>query len=1277
MKKEPINILIVEDNEAHIELARRAFESRAGAFNVTVARTLKEARTQLVASTPDLMFVDLTLPDGNGIELLSGSEKELLFPTIILTVSSDLQKAVEAIKAGASDYVIKSDDTFADLPHIAERALREWIHIAERKKITEELVKLRLGMERSGEAIFMTDTEGKIIYVNPAFEKLYGFSSKETIGKTPRILKSGTLSGEVYKQFWETLLAGKVMEGEIINKTRDGRLLNIQGSANPILDESGDIIGFLAIQRDITERKRVEEMLKQSHEMTISAEIAASMGSWRWDLKTNEVVWSDNLCRLHGIKPGEFDGKFETARKFIHPDDLEDVKKQSESVRADKSPKPIEYRIITPDGVIKDVYSTNRIILDDDDEIRQIVGVVQDITERKKAEEALRESEGKFESFSESLPGVVCIYDLYPDGHRQLLYLGSGLERLLGIAAADKIGKGVDDFFKLIHPEDLPKLHKAADEAREAGQVLDHEYRVRVDSENYIWIRTVSQATCREKGIVRWSGQVYNITRQKEAEEELRESEEKYRQLFATETDAIMIFDAETRQFLNVNDAAVRMYGYSREEFLRLRYVDITAEPEASEDSIKKILSGAPVTGITRLHKKKDGTILPVEISGSTFILKGRSVLCGIVRDITERKSAEDALRISEERFYKAFNSSPDAIVLCSLAGSHPDDIIFVNVNESFEKLSGYSREEVIGKRTLDVKIFWDHKDQIRQYELLQKYGRVRHEECVFRSKSGDAIIGDFSSEIFYLAGKHYGVIVVRDITASKAAEEALRESEEKYKGLVENIELGISLISPQMEILSLNRKMREWFPSIDLSKRPICYESYGDPPKMKEICSYCPVAKTLKDGNVHEAVSETPAGDETKNYRIISSPIKDIAGNIVAVIEMVEDVTEKLKLEKERGRADKLESIGILAGGIAHDFNNILAGLLGSVSRAKMDINPGSETYKALERAETASIRAERLTDQLLTFSKGGAPVKEKASVAELVRDTAGFALSGSNVGCEILIPDDTWEAKVDRGQISQVVQNLVMNAAQAMPGGGKIKISVENLRIGSKQRLPLQKGKYVKISVRDKGIGIPEDYFQKIFDPYFTTKQKGSGLGLATVYSIVKNHDGHIDVTSELGVGTTFDVYLPSTGKVPSKEKPSETKIVPGTGKVLVVDDEEIIRITLGDILTKIGYEVESASDGREAIELFKNERDRGQPFDIIILDLTIPGGMGGKEAIVKLREIDADVKAVVSSGYATDPVVATFKEYGFSGYLKKPYKASDLSVVLGDILQGESGG
>ncbi len=506
-----------------------------------------------------------------------------------------------------------------------------------------------------------------------------------------------------------------------------------------------------------------------------------------------------------------------------------------------------------------------------------------------------------------------------------------------------------------------------------------------------------------------------------------------------------------------------------------------------------------------------------------------------------------------------------------------------------------------------------------------------------------------------------------------KRAEKALQESEERYRGLVENIDIGISLISPQMEILSLNRKMQEWFPGIDLSKKPLCYDVYNLSTE-KQICSNGPAVMTLKDGKVHEAIIEAPEGGEVRSFRIVSSPIKDMLGDIVAAIEMVEDITEKLMIQKELTRTDKLESIGMLAGGIAHDFNNLLAGFMGNISLAKMEIDPRTKAYDALERAEAASVRAKRLTLQLLTFAKGGAPVKERASIQELIKDAVSFALSGSNIRCDFLIPDDAWEVTVDKGQIGQVIRNLVQNAAQAMIGGGFIRISVENLLAGSGEPNLLDRCKYLKISVQDHGVGIAEEHIQKIFEPYFTTKQQGSGLGLPAVYSIVKNHDGHIDVDSELGVGTTFHVYIPATECEISAEPTPEAEIVSGKGKVLVMDDEEMIREMLEDLLEIIGYDAKFTSDGAEAIELFKKERDLGQPFDILIMDLTIPGGMGGKEAMARIREIDSEVKAIVSSGYSSDPVVADFRKYGFTGYLNKPYNASQLSSVLDDALHSE---
>jgi signal transduction histidine kinase/ActR/RegA family two-component response regulator len=390
------------------------------------------------------------------------------------------------------------------------------------------------------------------------------------------------------------------------------------------------------------------------------------------------------------------------------------------------------------------------------------------------------------------------------------------------------------------------------------------------------------------------------------------------------------------------------------------------------------------------------------------------------------------------------------------------------------------------------------------------------------------------------------------------------------------------------------------------------------------------------------------------------------------ATLIFVRDITERKQLEEERQRVEKLESIGTLAGGIAHDFNNLLTGILGNITLAQRYVEPESQVADRLLEAERASLRAKDLTQQLLTFSTGGAPVKKTASIAELLQESATFALRGSKVRCEFSLPDDLWPVEVDEGQMSQVITNLILNADQAMPGGGTINIRAENTVIKGKGDLPLPKGNYIKITVKDQGIGIPKKHLAKIFDPYFTTKQKGSGLGLATAYSIIKNHGGYITVESEVGVGTTFYIYLPASKKpAPVKAKAKKEAPVRGKGRILVMDDEEMIRKMLSKMLPLDGYDVELAKDGAEAVELYKKARESGQPFDAVIMDLTIPGGMGGKEAIKKLLEIDPDVKAIVSSGYATDPIMADFKKYGFSAVVTKPYSFGELEKTLRNML------
>ncbi|MBI4962996.1 MAG: response regulator [Desulfomonile tiedjei] len=389
------------------------------------------------------------------------------------------------------------------------------------------------------------------------------------------------------------------------------------------------------------------------------------------------------------------------------------------------------------------------------------------------------------------------------------------------------------------------------------------------------------------------------------------------------------------------------------------------------------------------------------------------------------------------------------------------------------------------------------------------------------------------------------------------------------------------------------------------------------------------------------------------------------------AIWMLKRDITEQQRMREDAIRVQKLESLGLLAGGIAHDFNNILMAVLGNINLAKMYSTPGDKIYERLLEAERGTRRAESLTQQLLTFSKGGAPVKKVGPIVSLLKECAGFSLPGSNVRLEFAVPEDLWPVEVDEGQIAQVMNNLVINADQAMPDGGLVRISAENIVVGPQHGLALSDGKHVKISIADIGMGIPPEHIHRIFDPYFTTKQKGSGLGLAVSYSIVQAHGGLITVESKLSAGTTFHVFLPAKEQKTAEQQRVEPIKFEARGRVLIVDDEDMVRTVAQEMLQHIGYEVEGARDGREAIILYRKSIEDSKPFSAVVMDLTIPGGMGGKETIKELIKIDPAVKAIVSSGYANDPIMGQFQSYGFQGVVCKPYDVDDLAAVLGRVI------
>ena len=442
------------------------------------------------------------------------------------------------------------------------------------------------------------------------------------------------------------------------------------------------------------------------------------------------------------------------------------------------------------------------------------------------------------------------------------------------------------------------------------------------------------------------------------------------------------------------------------------------------------------------------------------------------------------------------------------------------------------------------------------------------------------------------------------------------------------------------------------------------------------------PVDKVLKAGKIVELANDTVLITKNSGERIIAdsgAPVRTRDGTIIGVVFVFRDVTEQRKIDFELQNIQKLESLGVFAGGIAHDFNNLLQGITGNISLAKVIISRmkgGEEVIEILSRAENISERAQSIAQQLLTFAEGGEPIKEIVNLGKFVINSVDLVVHGSKSKCQFTLSDDLWTVEVDQGQFAQVIHNLVLNASQAMPEGGTIEVSAENFVKDNSIQMNLEQGNYVVIKIKDAGIGILDKHVETIFDPFFTTKNTGSGLGLAISHGVIAKHNGCITVESHVGVGTTFAIYLPASDKQVVSISEIEDQVAKLDSKILVMDDEEYIREFVVDALTNLGCRrVETAKDGKQAIELFKKAKDSGEPYDLVILDMTIPGGMDGKSTIQELIKIDGDIKAIVSSGYSKDPVMSNFQEHGFCASISKPYNISRLSTLIADLLTKET--
>ncbi|AGF77310.1 PAS domain S-box [Desulfocapsa sulfexigens DSM 10523] len=435
-------------------------------------------------------------------------------------------------------------------------------------------------------------------------------------------------------------------------------------------------------------------------------------------------------------------------------------------------------------------------------------------------------------------------------------------------------------------------------------------------------------------------------------------------------------------------------------------------------------------------------------------------------------------------------------------------------------------------------------------------------------------------------------------------------------------------------------------------------------------------IEKAAEQGISHGQIIRLPLA-EGEHWFELSTSKKQVSETSFHFLMLARDITEKQQMEEELFRAKKLESVGVLAGGIAHDFNNILSVILGNIELATAHLKKNDTAFSLLADAQKAAKRATKLTQQLLTFSKGGEPVKECTALAQLIQESADFVLHGSKVSCEYFFPDDLWMVQVDSGQVSQVIQNLVINAIHAMPLGGTMNISCENIEAGSSELLVSRHSDdfFVRITLQDSGSGIPQEIINNIFDPYFSTKEEGNGLGLAISHTIILKHHGSITVHSSPGQGTTFNIYLPADpGAVCSTNKNEKSMPLPRASRIMVMDDDKMIRVLVEAQLASLGHEAILAVDGNEAIRLYQEMEAKGTPVDLVIMDLTIPGGMGGKEAARKLLQLAPEAKIIVSSGYSNDQVLSHYRDYGFCAAVSKPFDMKELREGINSALSPE---
>ncbi|MFC1495075.1 PAS domain S-box protein [Thermodesulfobacteriota bacterium] len=886
---------------------------------------------------------------------------------------------------------------------------------------------------------------------------------------------------------------------------------------------------------------------------------------------------------------------------------------------------------------------------------------------------------------------TVVIYTAKASEDYRATSISENVTQITGYEAQEFIDES-SFWFDHVHPEDQPIISSEVHKVFKTD-LHSYEYRFQCKDRSYIWVRDEMKLVRNKDGNpIEIIGCWLDITKRKRAEEALRENDARYRLIAENVSDVIWVLDSENQTFKYVSPSIYHVLGFTDKEFLN-RSLAQTVTPASFEYikrttsmRIERMLQGDSSyysDEIEMIHK--GGHIVPTEINMHFMKNKFTGLIecTGVMRDITERKQAEEEIRSAKSFIDRVVDMSPFAMWISDRKGT------VIRTNRSLRETLNLPDDKIVGQ----YNVLKDENLEIQGVMPMVMAVFENHEPASFSIPWKAAKAGDVnfeSAQDLYIDVSIFPIVSAEgeltnavcqyvDITEHKKAEESLRESREKFKSIVDNIGIGVALISPAMEILEMNHKMREWFLEYDLDKRPICYRTFNNPPR-EEICEYCPTCKTLEDGKVHEGTTVTPQANKTRNYHIVSSPLINSQGEVTAAIEMVEDITESLNLQAQLIQAQKMESVGRLAGGVAHDYNNISSIIIGYSELALEKIEQSDPLHDDLMEIFTAAKRSMKITRQLLAFAR-------QQTIAPKVldlNDTIGNMLKmlhrliGEDIDLAWLPGAKVWPVKIDSSQIDQILANLCVNARDAIAGVGKVTIETKNVSFDEDycaDHAGFVPGKYVLFAVSDDGSGMAPESLEKVFEPFFTTKDlgQGTGLGLATVYGIVKQNNGFINVYSEPEKGTTLKVYLPRhSGQAVEAHREGTLEIPLSRGEtVLLVEDDGSI-LKLGKrILEDLGYTVLSTNSPSEATKLA--EEHTGE-INLLITDVVMPE-MNGRELSEQLRTSYSNLKTLFMSGYTANVIAHRGVLEDGVCFMPKPFSKKDLAVKVREALDNDN--